>query len=710
MASNSTISATFKLNVDAKSLKELTKDSDGLRKALEGAVAEADKAPAKMNRLNSAAKNIAGSFAKMAAGFIGLQAAVAGLRNIMDTLIGFEKANSELASVLGTNIQGVEELSKAAQELGRSTMYSAGEVTALQTSLARLGFTKGQIQDMEGAILKFAAATGTDLASAADFTGASLRSFGLEANKANDLLDMMAKSTSASALSFSKLQVAMSIVGPVANAFGVTATDTVALLGVLANAGFDASSGATALRNILLNLADSNGKLAKGLGHTAKTMPEIIAALLELNESGVDLNTTLQMTDKRSVAAFNALIDGADSVGDLYEQLQNANGALNEMYNTMTDNVAGAIDSVKSAWEGLVLTMSKSTGPLKKVLSDFAGGLNIVTSMIGGLSWSDARKNLKVEALMNQFSESQIQSIYDQLDKKNRNKKEDELYNVAAAALTRFALQNQMSSLNSLFVDIPSLPDGGNGGGNGGGSSSKTKLGRKWTTNMSGVEAYTDRKFEEVYRNITAAAEEYNDVLFEMDPALLATVQAMREQAEASLSAERNMLMAETTFETLGSVMRDFSSVVGEGASAWLDWGANLMTAVSQAIPKIMALVEAKRASANASLEEAAAASAASVAGIPIVGAGMALAAIAGVVASLMSIPKFANGGIAFGPTIGMFGEYAGASHNPEVVAPLDRLRAIIGDSSAGGQVEFKIDGRTLVGVLKRQNDFSSRT
>ena len=86
------------------------------------------------------------------------------------------------------------------------------------------------------------------------------------------------------------------------------------------------------------------------------------------------------------------------------------------------------------------------------------------------------------------------------------------------------------------------------------------------------------------------------------------------------------------------------------------------------------------------------------------------LAQVIGIVSQVKSMGSFAQGGIAYGPTLGLFGEYSGASHNPEVVAPLDRLRSIIGDTGgAGGQVEFHIQGKELYGILNKQNRTNSR-
>lgn len=68
-------------------------------------------------------------------------------------------------------------------------------------------------------------------------------------------------------------------------------------------------------------------------------------------------------------------------------------------------------------------------------------------------------------------------------------------------------------------------------------------------------------------------------------------------------------------------------------------------------------------------------------------------------------IPAFAEGGIVSGPTLGLMGEYPGVKSNPEVIAPLDKLKAMINPNPAFfGQVEFEIKGDRLVGVLDTYN------
>ncbi len=150
----------------------------------------------------------------------------------------------------------------------------------------------------------------------------------------------------------------------------------------------------------------------------------------------------------------------------------------------------------------------------------------------------------------------------------------------------------------------------------------------------------------------------------------------------------------------LGEMLGNIAGMTSKSAAAWLQWGAKVLDACSKALPAILAVTCAKAAESAAET--------------PLVGWIMAGAAIAGVIAAFAGIPKFANGGIAYGPTVGVFGEYAGASSNPEVVAPLDRLRSLLGDAGGGGvgggRVEFEISGRALRGVLRRVDEFERRT
>lgn len=160
------------------------------------------------------------------------------------------------------------------------------------------------------------------------------------------------------------------------------------------------------------------------------------------------------------------------------------------------------------------------------------------------------------------------------------------------------------------------------------------------------------------------------------------------------------------TLGNLGAMMSSLSGVVGEGAAGWLTYGSNLLNAVAQTLPAIAQVI-------GGNIAQAFAGAAAQSQTVPFPFNLVALAAsMAAVTAAVASIPKFADGGIAYGPTLGIFGEYAGASSNPEVVAPLSRLKGLIADtqSTIGGEVVFRISGRELVGILNKRNNMIRRT
>ena len=136
------------------------------------------------------------------------------------------------------------------------------------------------------------------------------------------------------------------------------------------------------------------------------------------------------------------------------------------------------------------------------------------------------------------------------------------------------------------------------------------------------------------------------------------------------------------------------------------------VTGAAQEIAASTAKTAAKSAETNANVSAAASGAMAAHASIPFAGIALGLAAVAAIVAAMKSIPKFADGGIVSGPTLAMVGEYAGASGNPEVIAPLDKLRSMLAPSQGygSGDVNFRIKGRELVGIIEKENNIRRRS
>ena len=348
--------------------------------------AEVQQTKARLKELTSQSGQTKGALEKLSsvkagalAAFAAIAGAVRGVARAFQKIVDFEQANVNLSTIIGKNVKDIEALTYSAMELGRTTEYTASQVTLLQTELAKLGFKEGAIMQMQESVLHFATAIGTTLPEAAAMAGATLRMFGLDAKDTADTLGVLVQGANNSALSFSYYQTAMATVGPVAKTFGFSLRDTVALLGTLANAGFDASSAATATRNILLNLADSSGKLAVALGKPVSTFPELMSGLRQLKAQGVDLNTTLELTDEGSVSAFNTFLDGADAALALRDSLEDVNGVLKNTAEERINTVEGSVKLLQSAWEGLILSFKESAGPIKSVI-------DWLTRMVEGLT------------------------------------------------------------------------------------------------------------------------------------------------------------------------------------------------------------------------------------------------------------------------------------------------------------------------------------
>ena len=159
----------------------------------------------------------------------------------------------------------------------------------------------------------------------------------------------------------------------------------------------------------------------------------------------------------------------------------------------------------------------------------------------------------------------------------------------------------------------------------------------------------------------------------------------------------------------IASIMGSVTNMTNEGAAAWLSWGANLISAIAAAIPQIVALTTAKKGEANAS-------GVASAAQTPFVGWLLAGAAAAAVVAALASIPSFSTGGIFAGNST--IGDMNLARVNAGEMILNNRQQRNLFNllngngttvGSGGGQVEFKIRGKELVGVLANYNNKTAK-
>jgi hypothetical protein len=341
--------------MDAK-LEELNKDFK------EGRIT-AEQFKAGVNSVNQQVAQASGAFTKgvtdlknYALGFVGVvagvQALMSVLNNIGQTIVNFDKAQSNLAAILNTNKQGIAELTEEAKRYGSTTQFTAAQVSELQTELAKLGFTQTQIKQATPAVLDLAAATGTSLGNAATIAAQTLNAFGLEASETGRIVDVIAQSANLSAFDIDTFSAAMSNVAPAAKSVGVSLEETTALLSALVDSGIVAEKAGTDLRTIFISLAEKGLTLEEAYG--------------KIKGSTDSLTTAVELFDQRAAGSALILADNTEKVGRLKEGYEQAAGAAKQMAETQLDNIQGSGLLLQSAWEGFVLSVEDGSGIIGK--------------------------------------------------------------------------------------------------------------------------------------------------------------------------------------------------------------------------------------------------------------------------------------------------------------------------------------------------------
>ena len=297
------------------------------------------------------------------------------------TYAEFEFTMAKVKAVTGATGAEFEKLSKSAQELGRTTFFTASQVAKLQENYGKLGFTTEEILKAQDATIDLATATGSDLARSAIVAGAAIRGFGLDASEAGRVVDIMAVAFTSSALDIEKWQTSMTKVAPIAKSAGFSIEDTAAMLGILTDSGIEASIAGTSMRNILLKMQDPASKLTRAFGGTIHGLDDLVPAMKAFVKQGGDMGDVMEVVDQRQVTAFEQMLSNTDAITILRDAMLRSNGAASEMAAIIGDTLEGSFLRMKSAVEGLYIALSESLlgKALQSTIDGFAQLINNVT-------------------------------------------------------------------------------------------------------------------------------------------------------------------------------------------------------------------------------------------------------------------------------------------------------------------------------------------
>ena len=333
-------------------------------------------------------------------------AALGGLA--IKTAADFEFSMAKVAAVSGFTANEMQALEQQAKQLGGSTSKSASDVASLQLELAKLGNSASEIQAMTESVLSLSIAFDTDLGQTASVVGATLNQFGLDASESGRVADNMATLFGSSALDLEKFDNAMRVVGPTANALGISLEDTGSALGILTNAGLDAGTAGTALtkafttlvqngtpaNEVLTKLTDGNLSVAEGFeifgDRAGKIIPLLqgttgeLAALTQkqLENTGAAVEARKVLEDTAD-GGFNALRSAVEAAGiTIGEALMPTVKKATEF----VTKIASALGNMDSSTVSLVVTIAAlvaGIGPLLMVLPMLVQGFMLVISPVG---------------------------------------------------------------------------------------------------------------------------------------------------------------------------------------------------------------------------------------------------------------------------------------------------------------------------------------
>ena len=287
----------------------------------------------------------------------------------------FEKSMNKVRAISGATGEDFTDLRDLAQELGRTTAFTAGQAADGMSFLAMAGFKTNDILESMPGVLSLAAAGQMDLATAADISSNILTGFGRTSDQMSSTVDILAKTFTSSNTDLVQLGDAMKYVGPIAASAGMGFEETAAAVGLLGNAGIQGSMAGTTLRNVISRLLDPSKKAANtmaDLGIQAedgsfafldaegnlKSFADIMDVFAKSGASTADLMAVFGARAGPGMAAL--LGQGSGALTELTGMLETSGGTADNIASTQLEGLNGAVTKLKSAFEGLMISLADS--------------------------------------------------------------------------------------------------------------------------------------------------------------------------------------------------------------------------------------------------------------------------------------------------------------------------------------------------------------
>lgn len=289
----------------------------------------------------------------------------------------FEYAMTRVSAVSRGTTEDMDALTAKAKELGEKLPITATQAADAMYSLSQAGMSAKETLQAIDSVTSLAITQNYGLAESADLVTYTLRGFGLAAGQANRVVDVFNNAISSSLLSVQKLAAGMTDIAPIAKQLGISLEDAAAMMGKLADAGFQGSEIGTSLRNIMINLAkptteaaETFERLGVALTDSSGQMRPVIDILQDLREKNLSVADATAIFGKRAAAASLVLGDAAAELRQYSKELGEA-GRTQEMLGKMLDTFKNKVEGVRSAWEAVLITVFEQISDKSKEVVDY---------------------------------------------------------------------------------------------------------------------------------------------------------------------------------------------------------------------------------------------------------------------------------------------------------------------------------------------------
>lgn len=348
-----------------------------------------------LNDIDGAAERTSRGLGALKAAFAGVSVAAVSFEvsRAIGVFADFQQSISSLSAITGAAGEDLKFYSEAAKELGRTSTLTASQVAEAFKLIAS---AKPDLLDNAEALkavtaqaITLAEAAGITVPDAANALGNSLNQFAADAEDAGRFINVLAAGAKFGASAITDTTLALKVVGPVASNAGVSFEEINAQIQSLAAVGLKGAEAGTALRNVILRLSDG----------ADATNPEVVGltqALRNLDQQSLSTSERIKLFGLENVSAAGALIEAADASDVLTQKLTGTDTAA-EQAATNTDNLRGDIARLKSAYEGLQITIGENANSgvrgavqgLTEILSDPATQEGLASLVSGAVTLAD---------------------------------------------------------------------------------------------------------------------------------------------------------------------------------------------------------------------------------------------------------------------------------------------------------------------------------